>query len=49
MQGSGKYITLYQRKTGDTWRMARDVGNSSAPPPGRSRRGYPRKMDQMAT
>jgi uncharacterized protein (TIGR02246 family) len=34
MQDSGKYITVYQRKPGDTWRMARDIWNSSSPPPG---------------
>jgi uncharacterized protein (TIGR02246 family) len=33
MQDMGKYITLYQRKPGDTWRMARDIWNSSNPPP----------------
>jgi uncharacterized protein (TIGR02246 family) len=35
MQDMGKYITLYQRKPGDTWRMARDIWNSSNPPPSR--------------
>ena len=30
----GKYITVYQRKPGDSWRMARDIWNSSNPPPG---------------
>ena len=34
MQDIGKYITVYQRKAGDTWRMARDIWNSSNPPPG---------------
>jgi len=34
MQDMGKYITGYQRKPGDTWRMARDIWNSSNPPPG---------------
>lgn len=34
MQDIGKYITVYQRKPGDTWRMARDIWNSSNPPPG---------------
>jgi uncharacterized protein (TIGR02246 family) len=34
MQDMGKYITVYQRKPGDTWRMARDIWNSSNPPPG---------------
>jgi uncharacterized protein (TIGR02246 family) len=33
MQDNGKYITIYQRKPGDTWRMARDIWNSSNPPP----------------
>jgi uncharacterized protein (TIGR02246 family) len=33
MQDTGKYITVYQRKAGDTWRMARDIWNSSNPPP----------------
>jgi uncharacterized protein (TIGR02246 family) len=35
MQDMGKYITVYQRKPGDSWRMARDIWNSSNPPPGR--------------
>jgi uncharacterized protein (TIGR02246 family) len=34
MQDIGKYITVYQKKPGDTWRMARDIWNSSNPPPG---------------
>ena len=34
MQDRGKYITVYQRKPGDTWRMARDIWNSNNPPPG---------------
>ena len=34
MQDVGKYITLYERKGGETWRMARDIWNSSNPPPG---------------
>jgi uncharacterized protein (TIGR02246 family) len=34
MQDSGKYITVYQRQPGETWRMARDIWNSSTPPPG---------------
>jgi uncharacterized protein (TIGR02246 family) len=33
MQDIGKYITVYQRETGDTWRIARDIWNSSNPPP----------------
>jgi uncharacterized protein (TIGR02246 family) len=34
MQDMGNYITVYQRKPGDAWRMARDIWNSSNPPPG---------------
>lgn len=34
MQDIGKYITIYQRKPEGTWRMARDIWNSSNPPPG---------------
>lgn len=34
IQDIGKYITVYQRKPGDTWRMARDIWNSNSPPPG---------------
>ena len=34
MQDMGKYITLYERIGGETWRMARDIWNSSNPPPG---------------
>ena len=34
MHDLGKYITIYQRKAGDTWRIARDIWNSSNPPPG---------------
>jgi uncharacterized protein (TIGR02246 family) len=34
MQDAGKYITIYQRKPGHPWRMARDIWNSNAPPPG---------------
>jgi uncharacterized protein (TIGR02246 family) len=33
MQDVGKYLTVYQRKPGNTWRMARDIWNSNAPPP----------------
>ena len=33
MQDNGKYVTIYQRKPADTWRMARDIWNSSNPPP----------------
>jgi len=35
MKDIGKYITVYQRKTGNSWLMARDIWNSSNPPPGR--------------
>ena len=35
MQDTGKYITIYQRKSGDSWRMARDIWNSSNTPPNR--------------
>ena len=34
MQDEGKYITIYKRKSGESWRMARDIWNSSNPPPG---------------
>jgi uncharacterized protein (TIGR02246 family) len=33
MQDIGKYLTIYQRKPGDTWRMARDIWNSNKPHP----------------
>ena len=33
MQDIGKYLTIYQRKLGDSWRMARDIWNSNNPPP----------------
>ena len=32
MQDNGKYITVYERKPADGWRMARDIWNSSNPP-----------------
>jgi uncharacterized protein (TIGR02246 family) len=35
MQDAGKYITIYQRKSGDSWRMARDIWNSNNPLPDR--------------
>ena len=35
MPDVGKYITLYQRKSGNVWRMARDIWNSNNAPPGR--------------
>jgi uncharacterized protein (TIGR02246 family) len=34
MQDVGKYITIYQRQSSGIWRMARDIWNSSNPPPG---------------
>ena len=34
MRDSGKYITIYQRKPAEPWRMARDIWNSSNPAPG---------------
>jgi uncharacterized protein (TIGR02246 family) len=34
VQDMGKYVTVYQRKPGDAWRMARDIWNSSNPSPG---------------
>jgi uncharacterized protein (TIGR02246 family) len=34
MQEIGKYLTVYERKSGNTWRMARDIWNSNSPPPG---------------
>jgi len=34
MQDEGKYITIYQRKSGESWRMARDIWNSNNSPPG---------------
>ena len=33
MQDIGKYLTIYQRKPGDSWRIARDIWNSNNPPP----------------
>ena len=33
IQDTGKYITVYQHKPGNGWRMARDIWNSSSPPP----------------
>jgi uncharacterized protein (TIGR02246 family) len=33
MQDIGKYLTIYQRTPGDTWRMSRDIWNSNNPPP----------------
>ena len=35
MEDRGKYITIYQRGSGGSWRMARDIWNSDNPPPGR--------------
>lgn len=34
MQDRGKYVTLYQKGTGQRWRMARDIWNSDNPLPG---------------
>jgi uncharacterized protein (TIGR02246 family) len=34
IQDVGKYITLYQRQANGSWLMARDIWNSSNPPPG---------------
>jgi uncharacterized protein (TIGR02246 family) len=34
MQDIGKYLTVYQRKPGNAWRMARDIWKSNSPPPG---------------
>ena len=34
MRDSGKYITIYERKPAEPWRMARDIWNSSDPAPG---------------
>jgi len=33
MKDVGKYITVYQRKPADGWRMAWDIWNSDNPPP----------------
>lgn len=34
MQDAGKYITIYRKDPGAGWQMARDIWNSSNPPPG---------------
>jgi uncharacterized protein (TIGR02246 family) len=34
LKDTGKYITLYKREPSGTWRMARDIWNSSNSPPG---------------
>jgi len=34
MRDSGKYITIYERRPAEPWRMARDIWNSSIPAPG---------------
>jgi uncharacterized protein (TIGR02246 family) len=34
VRDSGKYITIYERKPAEPWRMARDIWNSSDPAPG---------------
>ncbi|MCR4268030.1 SgcJ/EcaC family oxidoreductase [Nitratireductor sp. ZSWI3] len=31
IEDTGKYITIYQKNTDDTWRIARDIWNSSRP------------------
>ncbi len=36
MDEVGKYITLYQRQTASSWKMARDIWNSDMPMPGTS-------------
>jgi uncharacterized protein (TIGR02246 family) len=33
IEDTGKYITVYQKNPDDTWRMARDIWNSSRPLP----------------
>ena len=39
MDDSGKYITVYQRESDDSWKMARDIWNSDQPLPGNKRGG----------
>ncbi len=34
LQDRGKYITVYQRQPDGSWKMARDIWNSSQPVPG---------------
>ncbi len=34
MDDNGKYITLYQRQSDGSWKIARDIWNSSVPLPG---------------
>jgi uncharacterized protein (TIGR02246 family) len=34
MDDSGKYITVYQRQSDGSWKMARDIWNSDQPVPG---------------
>jgi uncharacterized protein (TIGR02246 family) len=34
MRDAGKHISIYRRQPDDTWLMARDIWNSSNPPPG---------------
>jgi ketosteroid isomerase-like protein len=34
MGDSGKYITIYERRPAEPWRIARDIWNSSNPAPG---------------
>jgi ketosteroid isomerase-like protein len=33
LQDIGKYITIYQRQPGGSWKVARDIWNSNTPPP----------------
>ena len=33
VRDSGKYITIYERRPTETWRMARDIWNSNTPAP----------------
>ena len=34
MNDAGKYLTIYQRQSDGTWKMARDIWNSDVPMPG---------------
>jgi ketosteroid isomerase-like protein len=36
MREAGKYITIYSRRPGGGWEIARDIWNGDAPPPGPS-------------
>jgi uncharacterized protein (TIGR02246 family) len=33
MHETGKYITIYEKQSAETWRIARDIWNSSSPAP----------------